>query len=129
MSIRKILMATKPLTRNIHASKPLCEDTRIKSLKEWQTFFQKPDGVPVYLKRGMTDRLLVGFIVIATGCGLANSFKFLYEEIIKPWIFLTCRFTVSFVIIIIIQWDNVIINYVLLFKRYCAFCTSNRYNI
>lgn len=84
MSIRKILVATKPLSRSISGSKPLCEDARLKNLKEWQTFFQKPDGVPVYLKRGMTDRLLVGFLVIGTFAGFANSFKFLYEEIIKP---------------------------------------------
>lgn len=85
MSIRKILVATKPLSRSIHGSKPLCgEDARLKNLKEWQAFFQKPDGVPVYLKRGMTDRLLVGFIVIGTFVGLGNSFKYLYEEVIKP---------------------------------------------
>lgn len=84
MSIRKILVATKPLSRSIHGSKPLCEDARLKNLKEWQAFFQKPDGVPVYLKRGMTDRLMVGFIVIGTCAGFVNSFKYLYEEIIKP---------------------------------------------
>jgi len=78
------LGATKPLSRSIHISKPLCEDARLKDLKKWQTLFQTPDGVPVYLKRGMTDRLLVGFIVIGTFIGLGNSFKFLYEEVIKP---------------------------------------------
>lgn len=93
MSIRKILVATKPLSRSIHGSKPLLgEDARLKDLKEWQKFFQQPDGVPVYLKRGMTDRLLVGFIIIGTCVGLGNSFKYLYEEVIKPWIMYSCRF-------------------------------------
>lgn len=84
MSLRKALMATKPLSRNIHCSRPLNEDPRLKELKKWQEIFQKPDGVPVYLKRGLTDRLLLGFIVIGTVAGLGNSFKYLYEEIIKP---------------------------------------------
>lgn len=84
MSLQKILAVTKPLSRNIHRSRPLNEDARLKELKKWQEFFQKPDGVPVYLKRGMTDRLLVGFITIGTVFGLGNSFKFIYEEIIKP---------------------------------------------
>lgn len=84
MSFRKVLVATKPLSRNIHRSQPLNEDPRLKDLKKWQEFFQTPDDVPVYLKRGLTDRLLVGFIFIGTVCGLGNSFKFLYEEIIKP---------------------------------------------
>lgn len=84
MSLRKALMATKPLSRNIHRSQPLNEDIRLKELKKWQEAFQKPDGVPIFLKRGLTDRLLVGVITIATIAGLGNSFKYLYEEIIKP---------------------------------------------
>lgn len=84
MSLRRALVATKPLSRNIHCSRPLNEDARLKDLKKWQEFFQKDDGVPVYLKRGMTDRLLLGFIVIGTVASLGNSLKFLYEEIIKP---------------------------------------------
>lgn len=84
MSLRKVLMATKPLSRSIHCSRPLKDDARLKDLKKWQEIFQKPDGVPVYLKRGLTDRLLVGFVVIGTVVGLGNSFQYLYEEIIKP---------------------------------------------
>lgn len=85
MSLRNALVtATKPLSRNIHRSRPLNEDARLKELKKWQDLFQKPDGVPVYLKRGLTDRLLVGGIAILTLVGLGNSFKFLYEEVIKP---------------------------------------------
>lgn len=84
MSLRKILMATKPMSRNIHCSQALKEDARLADLKKWQEHFQKPDGVPVYLKRGMSDRLLLGFVVIGTTIGLGNSFHYLYEEIIKP---------------------------------------------
>lgn len=84
MSLQKVLMAAKPLSRNIHCSRSLNQDARLKELKKWQEFFQKPDGVPIYLKRGLTDRLLLGFIVINTFIGLGNSFKYLYEEVIKP---------------------------------------------
>jgi len=84
MSLRKVLTAAKPLSRNIHCSRSLNEDARLKELKKWQEFFQQPDGVPVYLKRGLTDRLLLGFVVISSCIGLGNSFKFLYEEAIKP---------------------------------------------
>jgi hypothetical protein len=79
-----VLIATKPLSRNIHCSRPLNNDPRLKELKKWQEFFQREDGVPVYLKRGMSDRLLFGFIVIGTAASLGNSLKFLYEEVIKP---------------------------------------------
>lgn len=78
------MTATKPLSRNISRSQPLNDDPRLKDIKKWQAFFQKPDGVPVYLKRGLSDRLLVGFITIGTIIGLGNSFKYLYEEVIKP---------------------------------------------
>ncbi|VVC25912.1 Hypothetical protein CINCED_3A023260 [Cinara cedri] len=84
MSLQKILTATKPLSRNIHRSRPLNEDARLKELKKWQKAFQTPDDVPVYLKRGMTDRLIVGFITIGTLVGLGNSLQFLYGELIKP---------------------------------------------
>lgn len=84
MSLRKVLVVTKPLTRNIHRSRPLQDDPRLKELKKWQEFFQTPDDVPVYLKRGLSDRILFGFIVIGTFVGLGNSLNFLYEEIIKP---------------------------------------------
>lgn len=81
---RKMLVATKTLSRNIHRTRPLNEDARLKDLKKWQEHFQKPDGVPVYLKRGLSDRLIFGFVVICTFAGLGNSFKYLYEESIKP---------------------------------------------
>lgn len=84
MSSRKLLVATKPLSRNIHRSRPLNMDPKLQDIKKWQEYFQKPDGVPVYLKRGLTDRLLVGFITIGTFLGLGNSLKFLYEEVRKP---------------------------------------------
>lgn len=84
MSLHKVLAVTKPLSRKIHYSQPLRADPRLKELKEWQDFFQKPDGVPVYLKRGLTDRLLFSTVVIGVIVGLGNSFKYLYEEIIKP---------------------------------------------
>lgn len=84
MSFCKVLAVTKPLSRNIHCSRFLNENAKLQELKKWQEAFQRPDGVPVYLKRGMTDRLLVGFIVIGTIVGLGNSFKYLYEEVIKP---------------------------------------------
>lgn len=84
MSVRKIAVASKPLSRSIHLNRPLAKDAQLEKLKQWQEFFQKPDDVPVYLKRGLTDRLLVGFITIGTFVGLGNSFKFLYEEMIKP---------------------------------------------
>lgn len=84
MSLRKIVAATKPLSRSIYQSQPLRENARLKDLKKWQKIFQTPDDVPVYLKRGLTDRLLVGFIVIGTVVGSVNSFTYLYEELIKP---------------------------------------------
>lgn len=84
MSLRRMLVATKPVSRSIHRSQPLREDRNLAELKKWQKHFQTPDGVPVYLKRGLTDRLLFGFIVIGSGIGLGNSFLFLYEELIKP---------------------------------------------
>jgi len=84
MSLRKVLMVTKPLTRNIHRSRPLQDDPRLKDLKKWQELFQTPDDVPLYLKRGLSDRILFGFIVIGTVAGLGNSLKYLYDEIIKP---------------------------------------------
>lgn len=84
MSLRKVVAAAKPLSRSIYRSQPHNEDARLKDLKQWQDFFQKPDGVPVYLKRGLTDRLIVGFIVLGTVVGSVNSFVYLYEEIIKP---------------------------------------------
>lgn len=84
MLSRKMLVATKTVSRNIHCSRPLNEDARLKELKKWQEHFQKPDGVPVYLKRGLSDRLILGFIVIGTAFGLGNSLKYLYQESIKP---------------------------------------------
>lgn len=84
MSLRKVIVASKSLSRNIHCSQPLQDDPRLKDIKKWQKIFQTPDDVPVYLKRGLTDRLLFGFIVIGTVFGLGNSFKFLYEECVKP---------------------------------------------
>jgi len=84
MSLHKVLAVTKPLSRNIHCSRSLNENAKLQELKKWQEIFQRPDGVPVYLKRGLTDRLLFGFVVIGTFVGLGNSFKFLYEEILKP---------------------------------------------
>lgn len=84
ISVQRMLVATKPLSRSVHRSQPLCEDARLAELKKWQKHFQTPDGVPVYLKRGVTDRLLLGFIVIGTTLGFGNSMKFLYDELIKP---------------------------------------------
>jgi len=84
MSVLKVLTATKPFCRTIHCSQVLHEDPRLKNIKKWQEIFQRPDGVPVYLKRGMTDRLMLGFIVLGTAVGLGYSFNYLYEEIIKP---------------------------------------------
>lgn len=84
MLSQKLVVATKPLSRNIHRSRPLNVSAKLENIKKWQEHFQKPDDVPVYLKRGLTDRLLVGFITIGTFLGLGNSFKFLYEEALKP---------------------------------------------
>lgn len=85
MLSHKLVVATKPLSRNIHRSQLLLNTTdKLQNIKKWQEHFQKPDGVPVYLKRGLTDRLLVGFITIGTFLGLGNSFQFLYEEALKP---------------------------------------------
>lgn len=85
MLSHKLMVAAKPLTRSIHRSQPLLDNAaKMREIKKWQEFFQKPDGVPVYLKRGLTDRLIFGFVVIGTAVGLGNSLKFLYEEIIKP---------------------------------------------
>lgn len=84
MSHRRMLVVTKLLSRNVQNCPPAKEDPRLKDLKKWQTLFQKPDGVPVYLKRGLSDRLLFGFVVIGTVAGLGNSFWYLYEEVIKP---------------------------------------------
>lgn len=84
MSMRKVLSATKPLSRNIHCSQTLHMDPKLKEIKKWQKIFQTPDDVPVYLKRGLVDRLWFGVLCIGTAAGLVNSFKYLYEEIRKP---------------------------------------------
>ncbi|XP_034950876.1 uncharacterized protein [Chelonus insularis] len=73
---------TKPAST---ISKPNLDDrpTVPERIKYWQKYFQEQEakGVPVYLMRGTSDKILFGITCVGTFIGLCLSFKAMWPHV------------------------------------------------
>ncbi|KAJ8929505.1 hypothetical protein NQ314_017798 [Rhamnusium bicolor] len=69
-----MLILQQPLTTSLQNSKRFLND----SLKRKYEHFQRDDGVPIYLKGGISDKLLFGTSVVLCVIGLLEGARFLF---------------------------------------------------
>ncbi|XP_064487919.1 cytochrome c oxidase subunit 7A-related protein, mitochondrial-like [Ornithodoros turicata] len=67
-----------------HVSQHARTFTSLERIKELQRLFSKDDGVPVHLKRGVSDRVLfqgtMGLCVISLGFCFNSLFHFMFPK-------------------------------------------------
>ncbi|XP_061721909.1 cytochrome c oxidase subunit 7A-related protein, mitochondrial-like [Cydia pomonella] len=78
--IPRYVMTTKPMARAISTTPYLRESASLTKLRKLQADFQCEDGIPIWLKRGFTDRLLYTSTIVGCGLGLFLVILTIYDH-------------------------------------------------
>ncbi|GIY75206.1 uncharacterized protein CDAR_188841 [Caerostris darwini] len=80
--MNSLRLCTTRMVRNFGTSSKNLRS--MAELKEIQRRFQVDDGVPVFLKRGSTDKVFFSVICIGLGICLADAITTVYKIIYPP---------------------------------------------
>nr|ALJ10912.1 cytochrome c oxidase subunit 7A2 [Dolomedes sulfureus] len=84
MNAVKSLARCRQIARRSFSSTPSFRAQDMAKFKEKQRLMQIEDGVPVHLKKGASDRVIFGGVVLASGILFCMSVSTLHKLIFPP---------------------------------------------